>query len=118
MSAPIISIAIVVLLIVLAVVFWRRLKQGKGLGKTNYKALFILGIVFMIIGVTGMSSAFFVIGLVLMIVGVINKSRWDNGSVERVEAVRKVMPKKSKKKVVKKSRKKVSKKVKKKGFKS
>ena len=126
MSSMIVSIAIVVLLIVLAVVFWKRLKEGKGLGKTNYKALFILGVFFMIIGIGSKSSGFFVIGLVFMIVGIINKSRWSSGSVEKVEAVKKsvskkkvvnvkkVAPKKTKKKVVKKvvkkSKKKVSKK--------
>jgi len=82
MSSPTVPIVIAILVIVLAVVFIAKLKQGKGksLRKTNpedHQALFVIGIAFIPIGIGTGNNVFIILGIVFMIIGIAHKDEWD-----------------------------------------
>ncbi len=71
---PIIAVLVVALLVV---ALWQR---RKNLGKRpEYKTFFILGIVWLIMGITTDNSAFTILGLIFVIAGATNKDKWKKG---------------------------------------
>ncbi len=71
-SIPVI-VGIALLLILFMVVAASR---GKEKMVPNYRAMFVLGICFMPIGIASDSSAFLPLGIVFMLVGLKNKDKW------------------------------------------
>jgi uncharacterized membrane protein YfcA len=88
---PLISAAIAVILIVVGIlvafVAWRRRKEGK-LAEPNYRAFFVMGIVWVPVGMVFMFIFFlsdipfvigmplFAMGLVYLTIGLANRDRW------------------------------------------
>ena len=70
MAIPWVLIAVAVLAIVLAVVYFKRKV------KPNYHAVFTLGIVFLILGMGNDDTFMWIAGAVMLIVGIANKDKW------------------------------------------
>ena len=84
------SMVILVLLILIVIVFLVKLARNNKAGipfKTDYRALFFMGITFTGVGVTlsvatdnpglyGISA----LGIIYMITGIVNRDKWDSGS--------------------------------------
>lgn len=89
-NLPVIALSILAVLIMLGIIFWiitlRRGKEGRPV-TTNYRALFVMGIVFTGAGIAlsistdnpgfyGMAA----VGIVYLIVGLTNRDKWDDES--------------------------------------
>lgn len=74
----ILLIIIALLIIALLFIFLARSKNKKH--TPNYKALFSLGIIFLVMGLGTDNTPMWVIGLVLFIVGYLNKDKWEKES--------------------------------------
>jgi len=71
----ILLIGLSAILLVLLIVFVVKRKSDET--PTNYRALFIIGIAFLPIGISTKNYAFTAIGTIFMIVGLVNKSKWE-----------------------------------------
>ncbi|MFH1836167.1 MAG: hypothetical protein ABH851_08265 [Methanobacteriota archaeon] len=68
---PIIAVLVVALLVV---ALWQRRKNpGR---RPEYKMFFILGIVWLLMGIATDNSAFTILGLIFVIAGATNKDKW------------------------------------------
>jgi len=70
----VIVVLIAILLTYLIVVSASKQKEGKR--TPNYRALFIIGISWLPIGIATDNTAFWSIGLVFLIIGLANKNKW------------------------------------------
>lgn len=69
-------ISILVGLILLGLVFFLIQKTKKSEHRPNYKAFFILGIVWMPTGVATRNYVLSIVGLTLLIISLVNKDKW------------------------------------------
>jgi len=86
------SMVVLVLLVLLGVVFLVKLNRNKKEGKpfkTNYRALFFMGVTFTGAGVALATSTenpglygITALGFIYMITGIVNRDNWDNGTDE------------------------------------
>ncbi len=67
-------IAILVLLILLAAVAWKTKDKKKR--PTDFRALFIMGLIWFVFGVPFKESSLWIVGLILMVVGLVHKDKW------------------------------------------
>ena len=83
----VISIAILAILVIIGVVltliYWKRKKEGKLGGEPNYQVFFIIGIVWLPVGLIFMLTinmvigiAFIGMGLAYLAIGLANRDRW------------------------------------------
>ena len=70
----ILSIGLTALAIVLVIFKMRKVQAGTS--KTDYRVFFILGIVWLPIGLAIDNSVFLVLGIVYMIIGLANRDKW------------------------------------------
>ena len=81
MAAPWILIAVIVLLILFLIIAVVAAKSKKKKQGPNYYAYFIIGLIWLPIGiimlVTDNSPVFFILGLVFLAIGLVNKDKWD-----------------------------------------
>jgi len=83
---PWIAITVGVLILMLGVVFILRLRYGRGLPPTDYYAWFLIGIVWMSVGIVNVifmgpgQSFFFIMGLGFAIAGLVHKKDWKANS--------------------------------------
>jgi len=73
---PLILIAIAVVIVLLGLFAWRA--KGSGSHKPNYRALFVVGISWIPIGLASENNAFWIFGIVFMITGWANRDKWDS----------------------------------------
>lgn len=71
----IILIALAVVLLILLVFFV--VKKSKDKSPPNYRALFIIGIAFLPIGISTENYVFSALGFIFMIVGLVNRKKWE-----------------------------------------
>lgn len=71
----ILIIAIAAILLILLIFFVVARKQEKR--PLNYRALFILGIVFMPLGISTENYGFTGVGVLFMIISLVNKKKWE-----------------------------------------
>lgn len=69
-------ISILVALILLGLVFFLIQKRKRSEHRHNYKAFFILGIIWIPTGVATKNYVFSIVGLTLLIIGLVNKDKW------------------------------------------
>jgi len=70
-----IAVVVALLLILGLAVFWISYKK-RGHHEVDYRTLFVLGLVWIPLGLASDNPAFWIIGLVFMAVGLANKSKW------------------------------------------
>lgn len=76
MNTPVLLMVVIALLIVgLLVIVFARYKKGEEMS-TDYRTLFILGIIWLPTGVTIGNYGLSAMGLVFFIVGAVNKDKW------------------------------------------
>jgi hypothetical protein len=85
MSSPVVPIAIAVLVIVLAIVFIVRLRQGKIGEVPDYQMLFFIGVAFIPISIGTGNNVFFILAIVFMIIGITHKDEWKKGKKGEVK---------------------------------
>ena len=73
---PWVLILIVGLILVLAVLIFSLYKHRKKNYRPDYRGLFILGVIFLFLGILMSLSVFWIIGVIYMIVGVVHKDKW------------------------------------------
>ena len=80
----IILVAIFVLLgVVISFIFWKKKKEMKNGGETDYRAFFIMGISFLPMGIifTAVISpafiSFLALGIIYMSIGLANRDKWE-----------------------------------------
>lgn len=78
-SAPWLMIGIGLLLIVLALLYVRMQKINKR--PTDYYNLFIIGIIWLPIGIVMDYNAFLMLGLIFTLIGIANKDKWKKNRV-------------------------------------
>ncbi|MCP5093951.1 MAG: hypothetical protein GY943_00200 [Chloroflexi bacterium] len=80
-NIPIIAI-IIVLMLVLFLAFLIIVYRRKGeMPKTDYRLFFILGIIWLPMGIATDNSGLWVIGLVFLITGLANRDKWKDGKI-------------------------------------
>ena len=67
-----IIIAAVILLLLVATIILRKNSKTP----TNYKSFFIIGIIWIPLGIATQNHAFFVLGALFILYGLLNKSKW------------------------------------------
>ncbi len=72
--------SIIALIVFLALVFTLRISKKHKKGP-DYYALFIIGIVWLIIGIPLENVALWTLGLIFFIVGVVNKDKWKSNRI-------------------------------------
>ena len=73
---PLILIVIAVLIVLLGLFVWRA-KGSDAPHQTNYRALFVIGISWIPIGLATENNAFSILGLIFMLSGWANRDKWD-----------------------------------------
>ncbi len=77
MENPVIIILIVAIVVTLVIFMVRSAGQNKDEKRVpNYRALFIIGVTWLPIGIATDNPGFWVMGLVFMIIGLKNKNKW------------------------------------------
>ena len=71
-SVLMIILAAVILLLLVATIILRKNRKTP----TNYKSFFIIGIIWIPLGIVTQNYAFFVLGALFIIYGLLNKSKW------------------------------------------
>jgi len=74
---PLILIVIAVLVVLLGLFVWRA-KGSDAPHKTNYRALFVVGISWIPIGLATENNVFWILGLFFMLTGWTNRDKWDS----------------------------------------
>lgn len=69
-------VSILVGLILLILIFFLIKKNKKIEHKLNYKVFFILGVIWIPIGVSTKNYVFSILGLTFLIIGLVNKDKW------------------------------------------
>jgi len=75
-TIPWIAITIGLLIVGLLVgfiVFYRKRKEGM---KPDYRTFFIMGVIFLPLGIASENYAFFIMSMVLIAIGLLNRSKW------------------------------------------
>ncbi len=75
-AMPWVLILIVGLILVLAVLIFSLYKHRKKNYRPDYRGLFILGVIFLFLGILMSLSVFWILGVIYMIVGVVHKDQW------------------------------------------
>lgn len=75
-----VTLAIVALIVFLIIVFTLNISRKSKRGP-DYYALFIIGVVWLIIGVPLQNPALWTLGLIFFIVGIVNKEKWKKNRV-------------------------------------
>ena len=68
----IIAMVVLLLIVVGAVIMLRKEKEYQ----TDYRALFIVGVTWMPLGIATENNAFLVLGVVFMVLGLVNRDKW------------------------------------------
>ena len=76
----VLSIGLIALAIVLVIFKMRKVQAGTS--KTDYRVFFILGIVWLPIGIATDNSIFLILGVVYMIIGIANREKWAKNKKE------------------------------------
>lgn len=71
-SVLMIIIAAVILLLLVATIILRKNRKTP----TNYKSFFIIGIIWIPLGIATQNYVFFVLGALFILYGLLNKSKW------------------------------------------
>ena len=74
MDGPILYTVIATLILLLLVVFLIRLRHKKV--ETDYRTLFIIGVIWIPLGISTGNPGLWGMGLVMMIAGAVNKDKW------------------------------------------
>ena len=69
-----ISVAVAIVILGVLAIFFIRAKEGKH--EVDYYSLFIIGLIWIAVGVPLNNSALWIIGIVFFILGVTNKDKW------------------------------------------
>ena len=79
-SALVIILAIGILTVLVAAIFIYKYKSGKmQSSEPDYRVFFILGIVWIPVGIAVDMSTFIVLGIVFMAIGLVNRDKWKKG---------------------------------------
>jgi len=75
-----ISVAVVIVLLGVLAIFFIKSKEGKH--KVDYYSLFLIGIIWVAVGIPLNNSALWIIGIVLFIIGLANKDKWKKNKMD------------------------------------
>ncbi len=76
MSSPLILYLIIGIAALLLIVAIYVVRKGSPDHVPNYRAFFVLGIVWLPIGLGAQNPSLWIIGLIFMIIGIMNRSKW------------------------------------------
>jgi len=75
-----ISVAVVIVFLGVLAIFFIKAKEGKH--KVDYYSLFLIGLIWIAVGVPLNNSALWIIGIVFFVIGLANKDKWKKNRTE------------------------------------
>lgn len=75
-----ISVAVVIVLLGILAIFFIKAKEGKH--KVDYYSLFLMGIIWVAVGISLDMTVLWVLGIVFFIAGVANKDKWKKNRMD------------------------------------